>query len=169
MLIVYLAAIHARLVQDSNFLRGIERIPTVWVHPEDPFPEVDEFVVESSETYALDVSKRPYPLKPAFEAYLKEQPKIKAILVGIRRADPYGETLEYIQPTDHGWPEFVRVHPVLEWHFVNIWDVSIVQLTHFFVPFNLGTLPFRPSLPVAVFRNLSITTIRDTNFQRRDL
>jgi 3'-phosphoadenosine 5'-phosphosulfate sulfotransferase (PAPS reductase)/FAD synthetase len=124
MLIIFLAEIHKNLERDPDFLRGIEKIPAVWVHPEDPFKEIDDFVVESSGTYSLDLSKRPYPLKSAFESYLHDKPDTKAVLVGIRRADPYGDTLSYIQRTDHGWPDFVRVHPVLEWHYVNIWDVS---------------------------------------------
>jgi Phosphoadenosine phosphosulfate reductase family len=45
-------------------------------------------------------------------------------LVGTRRTDPHGETLTHFDKTDRGWPEFMRVHPVINWHYWEIWDVN---------------------------------------------
>jgi FAD synthetase len=39
---------------------------------------------------------------------------VKAILVGTRRTDPHGEHLTHFDPTDSGWPAFVRIHPVIK-------------------------------------------------------
>lgn len=41
--------------------------------------------------------------------------------MGTRRTDPHGEKLTHFDRTDHGWPDFVRVHPVIDWHYVEIW------------------------------------------------
>ncbi|KAM3123217.1 hypothetical protein ACQ2H7_003557 [Candidozyma auris] len=64
-------------------------------------------------------------LKEGFQTYLDENPKIKTIVVGIRYADPYGSMLQYEQTTDDGWPKFLRIHPILHWHYVDIWDFII--------------------------------------------
>lgn len=62
-------------------------------------------------------------MKAAFTEYLQDFPKVKAIFVGTRRTDPHGAELTHFDPTDHGWPEFMRIHPVIDWHYVEIWTV----------------------------------------------
>ena len=56
-----------------------------------------------------------------FAAHLTLRPHIAAILVGTRRTDPHGADLVAAQPTDHGWPAFMRIHPVLEWAYADVW------------------------------------------------
>ena len=62
-------------------------------------------------------------MKTAFAAYLSSPPggNIKAIFVGTRRTDPHGANLTAFNMTDHGWPSFMRVHPVLEWRYAEVW------------------------------------------------
>lgn len=64
------------------------------------------------------------PMKEAFRLYLEEKKDVKAILVGTRRTDPHGEKLTHFDLTDGGWPSFMRVHPVIDWHYAEIWAVS---------------------------------------------
>jgi FAD synthetase len=64
-------------------------------------------------------------MKLAFEMYLRERPKVKAVLVGTRRTDPHGGRLGFFNETDHGWPAFMRVHPVIDWRYAEIWAVSL--------------------------------------------
>ena len=89
-----------------------------------PFAEVDEFVSQCITAYQLSVKRYPLPMKQAFQTYLDENPKVKSILVGTRRTDPHGEHLTFFDRTDHGWPDFMRVHPVIDWHYREIWAVS---------------------------------------------
>lgn len=63
-------------------------------------------------------------MRDAFADYLRENTAVKAILVGTRRTDPHGGKLGTFQPTDGGWPDFMRVHPVIEWKYGDIWAVS---------------------------------------------
>lgn len=78
----------------------------------------------SIKTYSLSLLEYAKPMKEAFTDYLRDTPSVKAILVGTRRTDPHGEHLKHFDPTDNSWPTFVRVHPVIDWHYVDIWTVS---------------------------------------------
>lgn len=62
-------------------------------------------------------------MRHAFAAYLSSPDGvgIRAIFVGTRRTDPHGAKLTPFDRTDHGWPNFMRVHPVLEWHYAEVW------------------------------------------------
>jgi FAD synthetase len=105
-----------------------KRIPTtiqaVYVVSKYPFPEVESFVESSAGQYHLDLSRYALPMRPALDAYLGEKKDVKAIFVGTRRTDPHGEFLTHFDPTDKGWPPFMRVHPVIDWHYAEIWAVS---------------------------------------------
>lgn len=82
----------------------------------------------SSETYRLALARYAMPMKEAFKLYLDEHKNVKAILVGTRRTDPHGQTLTHFDETDQGWPSFMRVHPVIDWHYAEIWAVSYALL-----------------------------------------
>ncbi|ODV85666.1 hypothetical protein CANARDRAFT_27770 [[Candida] arabinofermentans NRRL YB-2248] len=56
-----------------------------------------------------------------FQKYLNQNSKIKAIIVGIRKIDPFGANLNSIQLTDHNWPKFIRINPILNWTYNEIW------------------------------------------------
>jgi FAD synthetase len=86
---------------------------------------VEDFVTTSSKTCSLSLSRYAKGMKEAFTDYLHDFPTVKAIFVGTRRTDPHGEFLTHFDPTDHGWPAFMRVHPVIDWHYVDIWTVCL--------------------------------------------
>jgi FAD synthetase len=96
----------------------------VYIQSKHPFAEVDEFVETSVKQYSLSLVGYDKPMKAAFADYLHDTPSVKAIFVGTRRTDPHGEHLTHFDPTDHGWPSFMRIHPVIDWHYVDIWTVS---------------------------------------------
>ncbi|KAF5974404.1 FAD synthetase [Fusarium coicis] len=98
-----------------------EKLQCVYIVAAHPFPEVDTFVEASSEEYGLEVARYVLPMKKGLEIYLEERPSIKAVFVGTRRTDPHGENLTFFDPTDAGWPSFMRIHPVIDWHYVQIW------------------------------------------------
>ena len=89
-----------------------------------PFAEVDTFVDTTEEEYSLDLARYAMPMKAAFERYLEEHKGVKAIMVGTRRTDPHGQSLTHFDETDSGWPSFMRVHPVIDWHYAEIWAVG---------------------------------------------
>lgn len=98
------------------------KINTVYIYYEKSFDKIEYFNNNITSTYNLNLKTYSnMPLKLGFETYLHENPTIKAIIVGNRRSDPFSATLKPFQPTDNDWPSFVRVHPVLEWSYCEIW------------------------------------------------
>ena len=123
LLILFLASLHPLPSFENG---GPSSIPSIYAQPRHPFQSVEEFVSETSEYYHLSLMRYPTDpprstLKSTFSAYLDKNPNIKAIFVGTRRTDPHGEKLTHFDRTDHGWPDFVRIHPVIDWHYVEIW------------------------------------------------
>ncbi|ORX60508.1 adenine nucleotide alpha hydrolases-like protein [Hesseltinella vesiculosa] len=110
-----------RLTQQDKPIR------TVYVTYPNPFPHVDAFVDVCAKRYHLDCVAIPGPMRQALQHYLDiSHPKPKAIFVGIRRNDPYAENLTYFDPTDEGWPSFIRCHPIINWSFKQIWDFLLL-------------------------------------------
>ena len=99
-----------------------KRTKAVYVAIKDPFKEVDDFVTTSAQEHHLDVIKIQKPMREAFEDYLHAHNEVKAILVGTRRTDPHGANLAYFDLTDGDWPRFMRVHPVINWEYAEVWD-----------------------------------------------
>lgn len=105
----------------SDPMSSPTKFQAVYIVSPHPFSEIDDFVVASSAEYQLDVTRYELGMKQGLAAYLAEHPNIKAIFVGTRRTDPHGERLTHFDPTDGGWPDFMRVHPVIDWHYAEIW------------------------------------------------
>ncbi|KAI2620586.1 putative FAD synthetase [Hypoxylon sp. NC1633] len=97
------------------------RLQALYIRPPLPFAEVDEFVAETTTTYHLDLTTSGEPMKPALTAYLRDRPDVKAVFVGTRRTDPHGADLTFFDKTDAGWPSIMRIHPVIDWHYREVW------------------------------------------------
>lgn len=132
LLVIYLAALHSHYSRplsttgtsaanhNSPFPAALE---SIYIQPPHPFTEVDDFVESSSKQYRLSLATSTRPMKAAFAEYLERKQHVRAIFVGTRRTDPHGGQLTHFDPTDRGWPSFVRVHPVIDWHYQEIWAV----------------------------------------------
>lgn len=115
LLILYLCALHTKAQTSGT------KLQSVYIRSAHPFPEVENFVTATAKTYSLDVQTYTAPMKAAFASYLHDNPNVQAIFVGTRRTDPHGASLTHFDPTDRGWPAFMRIHPVIDWHYVEIW------------------------------------------------
>ncbi|KAI0109745.1 adenine nucleotide alpha hydrolases-like protein [Daldinia grandis] len=98
-----------------------DRLQALYIRPPLPFAEVDEFVTATSSVYHLDLTTSNQPMKPALTEYLHERPEVKAVFVGTRRTDPHGAALTFFDETDADWPRFMRIHPVIDWHYREVW------------------------------------------------
>ncbi|KAI1386055.1 putative FAD synthetase [Hypoxylon trugodes] len=96
-------------------------LQALYIRPPLPFAEVDEFVTTTSAAYHLDLTTSNQSMKPALTEYLRERPEVKAVFVGTRRTDPHGADLTFFDETDADWPRFMRIHPVIDWHYREVW------------------------------------------------
>lgn len=123
MLILLLAVIHKKYENDHLSLPLDFKLDSIYVNLEIPFQQVEDFINQSSDFYHLNQITIKCSMQQGFEHYLQDiNPKVQAIIVGIRYADPYGENLQYEQCTDSNWPDFLRIHPILHWNYNEIWD-----------------------------------------------
>lgn len=90
----------------------------------DNFPELNKFVESTVNRYGLNLVTFDGPdFKLALKEF-KHHPQygtITHIFMGTRNSD-LSEPISYSQPTDEGWPPFIRVNPLLDWSYNQIWD-----------------------------------------------
>ncbi|KAI0672457.1 hypothetical protein C8Q78DRAFT_1068946 [Trametes maxima] len=135
-------------------------LSTVYIPVPSPFPQLEAFIEDAAKAYSLDLFHCTHPPGPAFpvetvptpgsvntpvpkhvkggegmrkalELYKSRFPQIEAILIGTRRGDPHGAKLGFRNPTDPGWPRFVRVNPIIDWSYADVW----AYLRRFAVPY----------------------------------
>lgn len=119
MLILYLSSLSRKY--SSEQLDKYQAIKSVYINYEPQFPELVNFIDESKSRYSLELVSLTMKLKDGLATYLSQNKEIKAIIVGTRKSDPYSSELQHFQRTDHGWPDFMRIHPVINWHYDEIW------------------------------------------------
>ncbi|KAF9136465.1 FAD1 flavin adenine dinucleotide synthetase [Mortierella sp. GBA39] len=96
-------------------------IASIYVTDKNPFGQVERFVDDEIERYNLNLVRIPGPMKKALEEYNQLNGNVSAIMVGTRRDDPHGGPLKPFTPCDPSWPPFMRIHPILDWTYHDIW------------------------------------------------
>lgn len=97
-------------------------LQAVCVQSHDPFQEVEQFIDSSTERYPLNVQRYNGAMKLAIEQALEEHPQVRAMFLGCRRTDPGCKDLSVMEPSDKNWPALVRIFPLLEWNYHDIWS-----------------------------------------------
>lgn len=97
------------------------KLKILYIRTENPFPELEDFVKQIQRHYGLNLKEEMGDLRSTLERILAEDGRLKACLMGTRRSDPYSENLKFIQKTDANWPEILRVSPLLNWSYHQIW------------------------------------------------
>ncbi|KAI0634055.1 hypothetical protein C8Q77DRAFT_1109623 [Trametes polyzona] len=157
---VLLHLVAASLGRRTTPDRPRKPLSAVYIPVPSPFPELEAFINDAARTYDLDLFHCPHPTGPTFpvetvptpgstsapvpkhvkggegmrkalELYKARFPHIEAILIGTRRGDPHGAKLGFRNPTDPGWPQFVRVNPIINWSYADVW----AYLRRFKVPY----------------------------------
>ncbi|EER19529.1 FAD synthetase, putative [Perkinsus marinus ATCC 50983] len=88
----------------------------------DTFEEVESFIEDMQKVYNLDIMRVVGGVKVGLERIKEEHPELKAIFMGSRSTDPFCGDLTAFAKTTEGWPEFMRVNPILDWTYSDVWN-----------------------------------------------
>ncbi|CAI5757275.1 unnamed protein product [Candida verbasci] len=139
MLILLLSTIYKKHKEMSFNLPKHYELDSIYINSETPFPKLIDFIHSSTKYYHLNQIIIKDTLKNGFKYYLEQvNTNVKSVIVGIRYSDPYGSELKYEQMTDHNWPKFLRIHPILHWHYVDIWQFLISTGIEYCEMYDLG-------------------------------
>ncbi|WCJ34514.1 phosphoadenosine phosphosulfate (PAPS) reductase family protein [Euphorbia peplus] len=108
---------------DSCFNGGLINFPirTIYFESSSAFPEINSFTYETASSYGLQLDIITTDFKSGLENLLKANP-IRAIFLGVRIGDPTAVGQEQFSPSSPGWPPFMRVNPILDWSYRDVWS-----------------------------------------------
>jgi FAD synthetase len=113
------------VISSSSAVCDPFKLLTLYIRTEDPFPEIEQFIQKARDTYQLKliVSEGPNDFKQSLQQFKQSESgrKVEAIFMGQRATDNSALTA-FTQRTDEGWPDFLRVNPLLNWTYHQIWS-----------------------------------------------
>ncbi|GAA0142207.1 transferase [Lithospermum erythrorhizon] len=95
-------------------------IRTIYFESPSAFPEINSFTYETADSYGLQLDIIRLDFKSGLEGLLKANPT-RAIFLGVRIGDPTAVGQEQFSPSSPGWPPFMRVNPILDWSYRDVW------------------------------------------------
>uniref|UniRef100_A0A0N5AAI8 FAD synthase n=1 Tax=Syphacia muris TaxID=451379 RepID=A0A0N5AAI8_9BILA len=103
-----------------------KRIQAIYINCHDSFPEISSFISETCGRYQIDLFEYPGPIKDGLQKLKENHPDISAIIMGSRSTDPHGIHMKSKrQWTDKGWPSYLRVFPIFDWSYSDVWHAII--------------------------------------------
>jgi len=87
----------------------------------DDFPQLVAFTKEMNAKYNLGMRIYETDFLTGLKQLLKET-NVQGIFLGTRRGDPNAAGQETYSPSSEGWPVFMRINPIIEWTYHDVWE-----------------------------------------------
>ncbi|KAA8496623.1 FAD synthase [Porphyridium purpureum] len=104
----------------SNEKRVPPIMNAVYLSGQDDFPEIENFVRSCANKYKLNIVFQRGGYKAGLKEYVKNT-GVMAFVLGTRRTDPDGKNLTLFAPSTKNYVPFMRVNPILEWRYGDVW------------------------------------------------
>lgn len=104
---------------------GLEGIVTFFFDKADDFPDVVQFTKDTDLQYSLKMKIYTSDFFSGLNDLLKEVP-VQGIFLGTRSGDPNAGDQQIFSPSSVGWPIFMRINPIMEWSYHDIWEFLIL-------------------------------------------
>jgi len=93
-----------------------------FIETNDNFQEIEDFIDECEKHWNINVLRIRADSTKNGLIILKEQFDIKAVILGIRQSDQPNYPMRAFEETSAGWPEAMRILPILDWNYQDIWN-----------------------------------------------
>ncbi|XP_018648834.1 putative molybdopterin-binding [Schistosoma mansoni] len=118
------AAIQHQSHNNNNHSENIKpRLPKLlYIRSCSSFPETELFVEKTVDVYYSLSIVYEGSIKSALERFLGDYPEIRGAFMGTRYTDPGAYKMSYMVMSDPGWPQILRINPLLEWTYSDVWN-----------------------------------------------
>lgn len=106
----------------KHFPDNSKKLIGLYLQKSNPFVEAHEFISNCEVNYNLEMITITAGIKEGLAKLKETHPKIRAVIMGTRRDDPYSATLRSFAVTDPSWPQYMRIFPILDWTYSEVWE-----------------------------------------------
>ena len=102
--------------KDSKSDTILKKVKFIHFVKDNEFEEIESFRTQIETMCGIKVQLYSSDFKREVQRVIDEE-GVKAIIMGNRRTDPWSANLEPITKSSEGWPDFMRIFPIINWEY----------------------------------------------------